>query len=57
VSGLGYSPDAKAAAATNQKTDGILYLLFSTFDLVYPRYYGFNEGQRYARSVKASRHI
>ncbi|KAK4099422.1 MFS general substrate transporter [Parathielavia hyrcaniae] len=26
-------------------TYGILYLLFSTFGIVYPRYYGFDEGQ------------
>lgn len=29
-------------------TYGTLYLLFSTFSLVFPRYYGFDEGQRYA---------
>ena len=28
-------------------TYGILYLLFSTFSLVFPRHYGFGEGERY----------
>ncbi len=27
------------------QTDGILYLLFTTFSLVFPRYYGFGEGE------------
>jgi multidrug resistance protein len=32
---------------TDVYTDGILYLLFSTFSIVFPRYYGFGEGERY----------
>jgi multidrug resistance protein len=32
---------------TDISTDGILYLLFSTFSIVFPRYYGFGEGERY----------
>jgi multidrug resistance protein len=33
------------AAISNASADGILYLLFSTFSLVYPQYYGFGEGE------------
>lgn len=32
---------------TNESADGILYLLFSTFSIVFPNYYGFGEGERY----------
>ncbi|KAL2144017.1 hypothetical protein VTI28DRAFT_9699 [Corynascus sepedonium] len=30
---------------TNESADGILYLLFSTFSIVFPNYYGFGEGE------------
>ncbi|KAL2149226.1 hypothetical protein VTH82DRAFT_8574 [Thermothelomyces myriococcoides] len=39
------TPVVTLAALYVAVTYGILYLLFSTFSLVYPRYYGFGEGE------------